>query len=72
MNTTIPKYIKNKNQIHFELPLSQSTNYTKYDSDNKKHFFNLMSKDYEFRHSVCENGYAVTTVNAIPISIFEN
>jgi len=72
METTKPKYMQNKNQVNLALPLSQSTNYTKYDSENKKHFFNLLSQDYEFKHTTCENGYAVSTINAIPISIFEN
>lgn len=72
METTKPKYIQNKNQVNLKLPLSENTELTKYDSENKKHFFNLMSNEYEFKHTVCENGYAVATINAIPISIFEN
>lgn len=72
MNTT-PKYIQKKNRVCAQLPLSQSTETTDFNNDNNVHTFNLLSTDYKFQHRIyTADGAPLVTVNAIPVSIFQN
>lgn len=72
MEITQPKYMQNKNQVRLQLPTGSASKVTRYDADNHMHYFNLQSDDYEFLHRTYENGKPVSTIEAIPISIFEN
>lgn len=72
MEKLLPKYMQRKNRVKLELPLSAPTKLTKYDADNTRHHFNLVSNDYKFSHPVLKDGSLIATLEAMPCNIFTN